>query len=501
MSTEHQRYSPQNQSEAIAKYASPRHIEIVRTYADHGRSGLNISGRRGLRTLLDDVNGHRNDFSLLLVYDVSRWGRFQDADESAYYEYVLKKAGVHVHYCAEPFVNDGSLTSAVVKTIKRAMAGEFSRELSVKTFAGQSRLVELGFRLGGPAGYALRRQLVDEHGNPKGLLAPRQHKSIHTDRIILVPGPESEIAVVTNIYENFIALGKTETRIAADLNAQGVTTDFGRPWTRASIHQILINPKYIGANVFNRRSFKLRGKKVPNPPAMWIRSERAFEPIVSSGNFQKAQAIIHHRLVYWTDKEMLDGLRGLLESCGRLSAPLIDTARFMPSSSAYARRFGGLLRAYSLVGWCCPHRFNFVEGKLRLKEHQGALVASIVVEIRNTGAAVRRSVKSGHYIVNEEFSLSIRMAQCHQKSHGHQWIMRFGRSQRADISLVVRLDGGNETILDYYVFPSSQLLKRAIRFTQYNPVALDAYRFDNLDFLLGLCKKTTIGGHSETGRN
>ena len=76
MSTEHQQYSPLNQSEAIAKYASPRRIEIVRTYADHGRSGLSLAGRRGLRALLDDVTDQRNDYSLLLVYDVSRWGRF-----------------------------------------------------------------------------------------------------------------------------------------------------------------------------------------------------------------------------------------------------------------------------------------------------------------------------------------------------------------------------------------------------------------------------------------
>ncbi|MEO6246527.1 MAG: hypothetical protein ABIQ12_13930 [Opitutaceae bacterium] len=27
-------------------------------------------------------------------YDVSRWGRFQDADESGYYEYICKRAGI-----------------------------------------------------------------------------------------------------------------------------------------------------------------------------------------------------------------------------------------------------------------------------------------------------------------------------------------------------------------------------------------------------------------------
>ena len=95
-------------------------------------------------------------FEVILVYDVSRWGRFQDADESAYYEYLCKRANIAVHYCAEPFVNDGSLSSTLLKTIKRTMAGEYSRELSVKVFAGQCRLIELGFRQGGLAGYGLQ---------------------------------------------------------------------------------------------------------------------------------------------------------------------------------------------------------------------------------------------------------------------------------------------------------------------------------------------------------
>ena len=94
--------------------------------------------------MLSDVAAKRADFDALLVYDVSRWGRFQDADESAHYEYMCRRAGVRVIYCAEQFDNDGSPLSALVKSIKRTMAGEYSRELSSKVFIGQCRLVELG---------------------------------------------------------------------------------------------------------------------------------------------------------------------------------------------------------------------------------------------------------------------------------------------------------------------------------------------------------------------
>jgi hypothetical protein len=62
-------------------------------------------------------------------YTHSRWGRFQDVDErSAYYEYLLKRAGIRVHYCAEQFENDGTMSSSVLKTLKRSMAAEHSRE-------------------------------------------------------------------------------------------------------------------------------------------------------------------------------------------------------------------------------------------------------------------------------------------------------------------------------------------------------------------------------------
>src|SRR5207302_10845137 len=144
MSTEHQQYSTSNQMDVIREYAKRRELEIVKDYSDEGKSGLNIQGRDSLSQMIRDVQEGRAQYSSILVYDVSRWGRFQDADESAYYEYICRRANIQVHYCAEPFDNDGSITSTIVKTMKRAMAAEFSRELSTKVFVGQCRLVELG---------------------------------------------------------------------------------------------------------------------------------------------------------------------------------------------------------------------------------------------------------------------------------------------------------------------------------------------------------------------
>ncbi len=122
-----------------------RGYEIVRTYADDGKSGLKIEGRDSLRSMIEDVQTGNAHFGAILVYDVSRWGRFQDTDESAYLEYICTRAGITVHYCAEQFENDGGPAATIIKSVKRVMAAEYSRELSSKVFKGQCKLIELGY--------------------------------------------------------------------------------------------------------------------------------------------------------------------------------------------------------------------------------------------------------------------------------------------------------------------------------------------------------------------
>ena len=283
----------------------------MKTFVDYGKSGLTLAGRVALRDLLGEVESGAADFEIILVYDVSRWGRFQDADESAYYEYVCKRARVAVHYCAEQFENDGSFSSTLLKTIKRSMAGEYSRELSVKVFAGQCRLIELGYRQGGHAGFGLRRQLVDRESTPKEILQFGQQKSIQTDRVILVPGPDEEVSIVRDIYDLFTVERRSEREIAELLNERGIDTDLGRPWTRGTVHQLLTNPKYVGSNVYNRHSFKLKQKRVENPVEMWIRREAAFEPIVPVEQFARSQEIVEARHLRLADEEMLQQLRHL----------------------------------------------------------------------------------------------------------------------------------------------------------------------------------------------
>ena len=189
MSTELQQYSLDNQADAIARYADQHNFQVIRTYSDAAKSGLHLKNRMGLKQLLKDVVDGQVEFRVVLVYDVSRWGRFQDQDEAAHYEYICKSAGVPVHYCAEMFGNDNNSLGWILKALKRMMAGEYSRELSVKVRAGQRRLATLGYKVGGSAPYGLRRQLLDKQGKPKQLLEFGERKSTVDERVTFVPGP------------------------------------------------------------------------------------------------------------------------------------------------------------------------------------------------------------------------------------------------------------------------------------------------------------------------
>ncbi len=493
MSTDHQKYSTENQAEALQHYAASRGIEIVRTYADEGKSGLKLDGRDALKRLIDDVQLGATDFTTILVYDVSRWGRFQDADESAYYEYICKRAGIGVQYCAEQFENDGSPVSTIVKGVKRAMAGEYSRELSVKVFTGQCRLIELGYRQGGPPGFGLRRSLIDQTGVSKGELARGEHKSIQTDRVVLVPGPVEEIEIVRWIYRSFVTEKKTEQEIADGLNERGLLTDLGRPWTRGTIHQILINEKYVGNNVWNRASFKLKRKRIKNLPNMWIRAEGAFAAIVDRTTFDAAQAIIHARSLRLSNEEMLKALQQLLQHRGYLSGLLIDESENLPSSSAYQTRFGSLLRAYELVGFTPDRDYRYVEINRALRRMHPRIVAETIAGIEQIGGLVEQLPESDLLTINREFTVSIVVARCITTPIGtRRWKIRFDVGLWPDITLAVRMDEPNESALDYYLLPRIDMTAPNVRLAEDNGISLDAYRFETLDVLFELAARATL---------
>ncbi len=352
-STEMQVYSTLNQTRALEDYALRHDLVILHAYKDEGRSGLDLEGRPGLLRLLQDVLQARPDFQVLLVYDVSRWGRFQDIDESAHYEYLCRRAGVELVYVAEPFTNDGTAIAHLLKAVKRTMAAEYSRELSEKVRHALRNMANLGYTLSA-APYGLRRLLLDPNGKVKGVLEHGERKSIHTDRVILTPGPPDEIRVVRRIFHRYVYRGLGFKEIASDLNEKGHRTAGGKLWDHARVRQILEREQYIGTTVYGQTSVHL-GKRCNEPKAAWIRVEGTHEPIVPKRTFLRAQKRMESGRWARTDAHFLLPLKALYEREGFLSPALINAEPGMPCSRAYAWRFRRITNAYRQVGYTSPY--------------------------------------------------------------------------------------------------------------------------------------------------
>jgi len=487
MSTDHQRYSIQNQAAAIATYAASHNLTIVRTYADEGESGLRIKNRSALIELLEEVGSGRADFGHILVYDVSRWGRFQDIDESAHYEFICKQAGVKVVYCAEQFDNDGTLLSSIVKNLKRVMAAEYSRELSVKVHAAQCRLSGLGFSQGARPGYALRRELVDQHMLSKAWLMQGDRKYLQTDRVKLRPGASDEVAVVRWIFRQFVVEKLRGVEIARQLNRKGIPNQHARPWTCRSIHRLLRNEKYIGNIVYNRLSRYLGQKVVKNPAHMWIRGEAALEPIVEQGFFLRAQKIMEGRRVDVSEDEMLARLRATLIRRGRLSTSIIDKTVGLPSTPTYRTHFGNLRNAYRLIGYTTKRDCDYIDSGQHWAEVVAKLVQQVAAAIERAGEHLNTNRAADCLLVNGKVGISFRVARWYgsekKASHSPRWAIQRRKHLPPGWVVAIRQAESKRTVLDYLLLPTTDLIK-PIKFTEKGLSRYNARRFQTADALV-----------------
>jgi DNA invertase Pin-like site-specific DNA recombinase len=454
MSTEHQQYSLENQSMAILEYAESHNFDIVHSYSDAAKSGVGLQHRVGLRQLLQDVVAGAASYRAILVYDISRWGRFQDTDESAHYEFLCKSAGVPVHYCAETFANDGTFPSLIMKALKRTMAGEFSRELGVKVLAGHKRLARLGFRQGAIPGYGLRRMLISASGTPKQELKAGERKSITTDRVILVPGPEQEVQVVKDIFRMLVLEKLCTTAIACNLNRRGIAYLGGSKWSYQGVKAILTSPKYSGCHVYGRTSVRLSTPRVRLPRSEWVFTPGAFESVIDPDTFFVAQRIIGERTFNKSDEELLDALRALLASKGRLSRRIIRDSADVPCPSTFLYRFGSLQRAYKQIGYCHPEDFGPTDLHRRTQTLRDTLVAQIAamfpqdVSITRPGAKWRTRLR-----LSNGLFVSVLIARPIHRKRTISWRVDPLRHECGLVTLLARLDKEHRSFLDFHVFP------------------------------------------------
>jgi DNA invertase Pin-like site-specific DNA recombinase/DNA-binding winged helix-turn-helix (wHTH) protein len=457
MSTEDQQYSIANQQAAIRTYAKSHGYVVVSTYADAGKSGIEIKHRKELRRLLADVMNGRAQYKAILVYDVSRWGRFQDVDEAAHYEFLCKSAGVPVRYCAEQFDNDGSLPSSMMKALKRTMAAEYSRELGVKVSTGQRRLALLGFRVVGMAGYGLRRMMVSPDGRRRLILKDGERKAIQTDRTILVPGPKREVDCIRKMFA-LANLRQTPRQIAKELNVRHMHFLNGRPWNRASVYRILTNEKYAGCNTYGKTTQKLRSISRVVERNLWIINPDAFVSIVNRDVFDRVQKLIKKRGAppEKSDAYFIQGMRRLLDREGKLTSRLLKRRRIF--AHTYYKRFGSAMRAYELAGYLPPPRtVRLINTQRQIKLLRKDLYIQLkklfpdrIRFISLPGQQLRRIVE-----IDGRFRVAVYLCRAINDTKVGEpgWLLRVRPLERHLPALVCTVDQSFSKLLGCYVVP------------------------------------------------
>src|SRR6185437_8711155 len=427
------------------------------------------------------VQSGRADFGYILVYDISRWGRFQDTDEAAHYEFICKKAGIKIAYCAEQFDNDGTMMSSILKNLKRVMAAEFSRELSVKVHTGLLRVAGLGFRAGAPVGYGLRRELIDENGFSKGTLKRGEQKNLKTDRVILRLGPSDEVAVINRIFAEYVGRKRSQEEIVRRLNQEGVPNHLGRPWTRRMVDYVLSDEKYIGNVIYNRESRPLRERRIRNGPELWVKRDGVIAPAVSEDIFIQARKRLTLRWERLDDEQLLSRLKALLEKEGRLSQELMNRTLGIPNVNVYIDRFGSVRNAYRLIGYQTKWNFDRVDRKSDFDRILRDTADQLIELLRKAGSLARFEPGVDQVIIEDRIFVSLRLARSWQGS-GRKTIWTIYRRGVLPSGYItaIRLASGNRSVLDYMLLPTSEMTESKIRFTAARLNRFEGKRFTTL---------------------
>jgi hypothetical protein len=410
MSTEHQQYSTENQLDRIKEYAARRNMSLVRIFEDAGKSGLNVRGRDSLRKMIEEVEKGIADFKCILAYDVSRWGRFQDADESGYYEYICKRAGI---------------SRLLRRAVRERRLADLEHHQECQTFDGwriQPGAFDQGFprrlptdptrlqarRCGGlrtppDADRSVRSTEASSPSASTKASRPTESCSL---------GPDEEVANVRWIYRAFLDEHLTEREIAERLRPQRPHRSQPAVDPRDGCISSSPTKNTSATTSIHRTSFKLKRKHVQNPPDMWIRVKAAFPAIVSTEDFLKVQEIILARAKRFTDEEMLERLRQILAQHGRISGLLIDECDDLPSSASFRHRFGSLVRAYQLIGYTPDTDFSFIEVNRFLRQKHPEIVQEVISQLTALGVHVDRNPANELLVLDRELVVSLVLSRC-----------------------------------------------------------------------------------------
>jgi hypothetical protein len=146
----------------------------------------------------------------------------------------------------------------------------------------------------------------------------------------------------------------------------------------------------------------------------------------------------------------------------------------------------------SFPGYRPEHDYEYLTINRELRRQHQQLVAEILTNLQVV-ATVTRDATTDLLTINYEFSASIVLARCTTTPTGRlRWKIRLDTILHPDITIAARMTGNNDAILDYYLFPTNEMTKQHVRLAEDNGLAMDPYRFDNLDLFTSLAARASI---------
>jgi len=279
------RYSPgpdqreesiEGQIRECTEYAERHGITVVGHYADRGISGR-TDNRAEFQRMLKDCE--KRLFDAIIVWKINRFGR--NREEIAINKVRCRKHGVKVLYAKE-HIPDGP-EGIILESVLEGMAEYYSANLAQDVKRGMKENALKCMSAGGTTlfGYQIGQD---------------RHYEIHPTN-----GPVMQWA-----FEQYDS-GRSMTDIVNEINARGIKSATGKPFTTNSLRTALRNRKYTGVFIFDD-----------------VEIEGGMPALVEKDRFERVQRRLDmNRRAPARNKAKVDYLLTGKVFCGHCSAPML----------------------------------------------------------------------------------------------------------------------------------------------------------------------------------
>lgn len=393
------------QGEILNTYAREHGMEVVEAFVDSA-SGTSTKHRVAFLRMVEMIT-HGAAFNVVLVRDVSRFGRFFDVDEGAFFEVLFLGHGVKTIYCEEVFGAEASPMACLIKGVRRVMASEYSRDRSRLVRYAQSRATRLGFHAGGPPPYGMRRVMVTPQGKELRELRPGEWKALSNYRVRLAPGDPAAVDTVKRIFDLYDQGGQGATAIAKALNDAAIPSPGGGRWYEPEILRIVGNSLYAGLGHYRPKRRSLTDPLLPeHVEGLTVLAAPGHVGIIDEEQFRRVEARLARRTHRKTNTALATDARAAFESNGCLEPAMLGRLPLHASWGTYSNRFqGGIYEALEQA-----YAEEIAERKAELlpliREH---------VDTVETG---------GLWVVAGAVRVRFQLAFPHRRRHGVFWLVR-----------------------------------------------------------------------------